>query len=423
MSEGERESGSAWATTREVVTGALRDLSRSWRSLALTDLACKVVAFALLTPATMMLLHWLMSRAGSGAIADADIARFFLTTRAGVVALVACGALLLAIVALEAACLMAIGLAEARGRHLSARGRPRLRGGARTGRAAPDRAHGGARPGRPAAVPRRRRPCLLGAAAATRHQLLPGAATARVLGRGDARGADRRWAGRAARVDDRPLGAGAAARPVRGRQPPPGPRRERPSIGREPLGRRDGPCRVGGRSPGADDGDDVLWSSSSAAASRRTSAARWRCSSRSSPGSRCCGPRSASRRESPASRSSRCSSQGSTCASASPARPRHPHRSRRARTRVPPGSSPVAPGRDWRPSRSSPRSVSRCSRSSSPGRISRCWLSPTAARRRRRPRTPWPPSAWPPSRGRTTSSWTCRSRRTARCWSCTTATS
>jgi len=109
-------------TAREVVTGALHDLRRSWRSLALTDIACKLLAFALLTPATTMLLHWLMSRAGSGAIADADIARFFLTTRAGVVALVACGALLLAIVALEAACLMAIGLAEARGGHLSARG-------------------------------------------------------------------------------------------------------------------------------------------------------------------------------------------------------------------------------------------------------------------------------------------------------------
>lgn len=108
--------------TRLVATGAWQDLLGSWKSLAITDVAYKVVAFALLTPATMFLLRWLMSRANMRVVADADIARFLLTTRAGVAAIVVVGAILLAIVALEAACLMAIGLATAKGTHLNARG-------------------------------------------------------------------------------------------------------------------------------------------------------------------------------------------------------------------------------------------------------------------------------------------------------------
>src|SRR5512139_94543 len=121
MSQDRRESRARRETVRDALAGALRDLSRSWRDLALTDVACKALVFAVLGPATTLLLHLLMRRAGSSAIADADIARFFLTTRAGAVALVACGALILAAVALEVSCLMAIGLATARGGHLGAR--------------------------------------------------------------------------------------------------------------------------------------------------------------------------------------------------------------------------------------------------------------------------------------------------------------
>jgi glycerophosphoryl diester phosphodiesterase len=51
-----------------------------------------------------------------------DIARFILTTGPGVVALVACAAILLAITTLESACLMAVGLAAAKGMSLNARG-------------------------------------------------------------------------------------------------------------------------------------------------------------------------------------------------------------------------------------------------------------------------------------------------------------
>jgi glycerophosphoryl diester phosphodiesterase len=111
-----------WQKIRGVVTDAVRDLSDSWRSLAITDLVYKAVAFALLTPGTVLLVHWMAARAGTRVIADADIAKFFITTRVGVLILIFGGAILLAITALEAACLMAIGLAGAKGTRLNARG-------------------------------------------------------------------------------------------------------------------------------------------------------------------------------------------------------------------------------------------------------------------------------------------------------------
>ena len=107
-----------------------------------------------------------------------------------------------------------------------------------------------------------------------------------------ARRGDRRRAGGPARADDRPLGARAAARPVRGRPAPAGPRRERPAVEREP------PCRS--LAVLASWAAVALWSSlavatlasrsSSAAAWRRTSPARWRCSCCSSRGWLSCGP-------------------------------------------------------------------------------------------------------------------------------------
>jgi len=45
-------------TIRDVVTHVLADLSKSWRQLALADLAFKVISFAALTPATLLLLRW-----------------------------------------------------------------------------------------------------------------------------------------------------------------------------------------------------------------------------------------------------------------------------------------------------------------------------------------------------------------------------
>ena len=109
-------------TTAAIVSGAIRDLRASWRVLAQTDLIYKLISFALLTPATLLLLRWAMSRAGTQVIADTEIATFFLTTRQGLIALIAVGAMLTAITALEMTCLMAIGLAAANGRRPTVRG-------------------------------------------------------------------------------------------------------------------------------------------------------------------------------------------------------------------------------------------------------------------------------------------------------------
>ncbi|HET9268526.1 MAG TPA: hypothetical protein VFO31_10195, partial [Vicinamibacterales bacterium] len=105
-----------------IFTAALRDLRTSWRTLVLTDLAYKVIAFALLTPGLMLLVRWAMSRAGTSVLADTDLASFFLTTRPGVLALVAGLSVLAAITALELSCLMAVGLAAHHDRRLTVRG-------------------------------------------------------------------------------------------------------------------------------------------------------------------------------------------------------------------------------------------------------------------------------------------------------------
>ena len=109
-------------TTRAIVSDAFRDLRGSWRALALTDLAYKLVSFALLTPATLLLLRWAMARTGTAVVADVEIASFFLTTRPGILSLILGGAILTGITALEMACLMAIGLAAVNGRELNVRG-------------------------------------------------------------------------------------------------------------------------------------------------------------------------------------------------------------------------------------------------------------------------------------------------------------
>jgi len=109
-------------TTRLVIAAAIRDLGASGRVLALTDLAYKLLAFALLTPGTALLLRWAMARTGAAVVADTDIAMFFLTTRQGIGALILGGAIVLAITALELACLMAIGISAAGGRYLSVKG-------------------------------------------------------------------------------------------------------------------------------------------------------------------------------------------------------------------------------------------------------------------------------------------------------------
>ena len=53
-------------TTRAILADAFRDLARSWRELAALDLAWRAAAFAALTPATLLLLRWVVAREGGG---------------------------------------------------------------------------------------------------------------------------------------------------------------------------------------------------------------------------------------------------------------------------------------------------------------------------------------------------------------------
>ena len=109
-----------WKTVRTLIKHATDDLRRSWRSLANTDLAYALLAFAVLTPATSGLLYALRAGTSSRVMADVDIAYFFLTTPAGIATLVLGATLIAAIIALQAACLMAVGLGSAQGMVLNA---------------------------------------------------------------------------------------------------------------------------------------------------------------------------------------------------------------------------------------------------------------------------------------------------------------
>ncbi len=108
-----------WKTTRAILAGAFRDLGVSWKELALTDIAWKLVAFAVLTPGTLLVVRALLASRAGGVVADAEIATVLLTTFPGLLALVAGSALLGAITALEVACLVAIVAARADGKRLA----------------------------------------------------------------------------------------------------------------------------------------------------------------------------------------------------------------------------------------------------------------------------------------------------------------
>ena len=111
-----------WRAARDLFLSALGDLRRSWKVLAITDLAYKAIAFALLMPATTLLLYWLRAGTSQRVVADTDIAMFFLTTPSGLVTLILGGSLIVAITAVEASCLMAVGVGQSQGVSLNGRG-------------------------------------------------------------------------------------------------------------------------------------------------------------------------------------------------------------------------------------------------------------------------------------------------------------
>ena len=106
---------------QEIARRAVIAIGFSWRSLFITDLFYKAVSFALLTPGTLLVIRWMLNRAGTKMVADADIATFFFTTPEGILALLLGGAILTAITAVESACLMAIGIAATQSIRITAR--------------------------------------------------------------------------------------------------------------------------------------------------------------------------------------------------------------------------------------------------------------------------------------------------------------
>src|SRR4051812_2469799 len=108
-------------TTFSLFAAAIGDFRRVWRSMAITDLAYKLIAFAILIPATTWLLYWMRSGTSDRVVADVDIALFFFTKPAGIATLILGGSLIVAVTAVEAACLMAVGLGSTQDVTLNAR--------------------------------------------------------------------------------------------------------------------------------------------------------------------------------------------------------------------------------------------------------------------------------------------------------------
>jgi glycerophosphoryl diester phosphodiesterase len=98
-----------------------RPVLREWRALVAADIIYKAIAFVVLTPLIGLLLRLLILRTGKTAVADADIALFFFTTRTGALALILLGALAIGVTALEQTCLMTIMLAAMRGQRTRVR--------------------------------------------------------------------------------------------------------------------------------------------------------------------------------------------------------------------------------------------------------------------------------------------------------------
>jgi glycerophosphoryl diester phosphodiesterase len=114
---------------RALVAEAAADLRSAWPSLWRTDVAYKLLAFALLMPAASWLIYLLRGGTSDRVIADVDIAWFFITTPAGIVTLLLGASLFVSITAVENACLMAVGFGRAHSITLEAPGA--LRFGAR----------------------------------------------------------------------------------------------------------------------------------------------------------------------------------------------------------------------------------------------------------------------------------------------------
>ncbi len=93
--------------TRSIFGDTVRSYGSTWKTLAMTDIAYKIVAFVVLTPLVGILFRVLLAVSGKTVLADQDILFFFLGPLGWVCAIVL-GGLWLGIVALEQAALMGV---------------------------------------------------------------------------------------------------------------------------------------------------------------------------------------------------------------------------------------------------------------------------------------------------------------------------
>jgi glycerophosphoryl diester phosphodiesterase len=106
---------------KNILRAALHSVRGSWKSLLITDLFYKGLAFIVLSPLLSLLYRGLISFSGNAVLSDLDIA-LFLAGPVGWLAAVLVGAVGLGIIALEQASLLAILAAYAVGRSVTTLG-------------------------------------------------------------------------------------------------------------------------------------------------------------------------------------------------------------------------------------------------------------------------------------------------------------
>ncbi len=110
----------AQSTLRGFLRALLRDVRGSWKALALTDIAYRLLAFIVLTPIVTVAFHLFLAASGRHVVADEDILQF-VQEPIGWLCILAIGTLSVAILALEQAALMGIVCAAEYDRHLTVR--------------------------------------------------------------------------------------------------------------------------------------------------------------------------------------------------------------------------------------------------------------------------------------------------------------
>src|SRR5262245_53502449 len=99
------------SNARRLIRSTLVDWLSCWKSLALTDIVFKIIAFIVLTPIVGFLFRALIALSSGSVLSDLDILHFFLGPVGWCCALIV-GALWLGILALEQTALMGIVIAR-----------------------------------------------------------------------------------------------------------------------------------------------------------------------------------------------------------------------------------------------------------------------------------------------------------------------